>query len=109
MVTATPTKLRSGDWGAKTNGAVDVGDTVEIRTKAGKTWTARVSKVVWTGNDVSIVAMEKTTGSGGYTPAKRNARGYVEERGHHEGYCGYNCPVTRRKCCPENGPCHDCE
>ncbi len=24
-------------------------------------------------------------------------------------YCGYDCPVTGRKCCPENGPCHDCE
>ena len=26
-----------------------------------------------------------------------------------EGYCGYNCPVTNLRCCPENGPCHDCE
>ena len=24
-------------------------------------------------------------------------------------YCGYPCPVTGRKCCPSNGPCHDCE
>lgn len=24
-------------------------------------------------------------------------------------YCYYPCPVTGRKCCPENGPCHDCE
>lgn len=34
--------------------------------------------------------------------------GYVTERGHHEGYCGYPCPVTGKKCCPANGPCHDC-
>lgn len=24
-------------------------------------------------------------------------------------YCGYPCPVTNRKCCAANGPCHDCE
>lgn len=107
MITATPTKLRSGEWGAKTNDAVAVGDEVEIRTKAGKTWTARVSKVIWTGNGVSIVATEKTSRNG-YIPAKRNSRGYVEERGHYEGYCGYPCPVTGSKCCPANGPCHDC-
>ena len=49
------------------------------------------------------------SGSSGYTPAVRNSRGYVSERGHYEGYCGYNCPVTGKKCCPDNGPCHDCE
>jgi hypothetical protein len=52
---------------------------------------------------------ECESGGGGYVPAVRNSRGYVTERGHYEGYCGYNCPVTGRKCCPENGPCHDCE
>lgn len=25
------------------------------------------------------------------------------------GYCYYPCPVTRKVCSPENGPCHDCE
>lgn len=47
--------------------------------------------------------------SGGYVPAVRNSRGYVTDRGHYEGYCGYPCPVTGRKCCPKFGPCHDCE
>lgn len=47
--------------------------------------------------------------SNGYTPAVRNSRGYVEQRGHAEGYCGYDCPVTGLKCCPKNGPCHDCQ
>lgn len=23
-------------------------------------------------------------------------------------YCGYPCPVSGKKCCPKNGPCHDC-
>lgn len=24
-------------------------------------------------------------------------------------YCYGICPVSGKKCCPENGPCHDCE
>ena len=65
------------------------------------------SKEFW----VDAALVRETTGesSGGYVPAVRNGRGYVTERGHYEGYCGYPCPVTGRKCCPENGPCHDCE
>ena len=63
------------------------------------------SKEFWV--DASLVS--ECESSGGYVPAVRNSRGYVTERGHYEGYCGYNCPVTGRKCCPENGPCHDCE
>ena len=106
MIKATPTKLRSGEWGARADGDVKKGDNITITTKSGKSWTATVEKVVWTGNGISIVATKKTTGS--YTPAIRNTRGYVTERGHHEGYCGYDCPVSGKKCCPTNGPCHDC-
>lgn len=62
------------------------------------------SKEFWV--DESLVS--SAASSGGYTPAVRNSRGYVTERGHYDGYCGYDCPVSGRKCCPENGPCHDC-
>lgn len=106
---ASPAKLRDGSWGAKVQGSVSVGDTINITTKAGKSWTATVQKVVWTGDGVSLVATASSGGNkGGYTPAVRNSRGYVDQRGHYDGYCGYNCPVTGRKCCPANGPCHDC-
>lgn len=105
MINATPTKLRSGDWGAKVQGRVRKGDSIQITTRAGKSWTATVAKVVWSGNGVAIVATQSRSG---YTPAVRDARGYVTERGHYDGYCGYPCPVTGRKCCPANGPCHDC-
>lgn len=105
---ATPTKLRNGDWGARVNSdSVREGDTIEITTKGGKSWTATVSNVIWTGDGVAIVTTESKNRSG-YTPAKRDARGYVVERGHYEGYCGYPCPVSGHKCCPANGPCHDC-
>jgi hypothetical protein len=109
MITkASPTKLRSGEWGARVSGSVREGDKIEITTKAGKTWTAIVKKVVWSKDGISIVATEESKSRNGYTPAKRDSRGYVTERGHDEGYCGYPCPVSGQRCCPENGPCHDC-
>lgn len=108
-ITATPAKLRSGEWGARVRQSVHEGDEIEITTKAGKSWVATVTKVVWSGNGSSIVATEsKSKSRNGYTPAKRDSRGYVTERGHHDGYCGYTCPVSGKRCCPEHGPCHDC-
>lgn len=58
MTQATPTKLRNGDWGAKVAGSVRQGDEIQIRTKAGKEWTATVTRVLWSGDNVSIVATE---------------------------------------------------
>ena len=58
-LTATPTKLRSGNWGARLKTSkVRAGDTVTITTRAGKTWQAKVTKVVWSGNGAAIVATE---------------------------------------------------
>jgi len=56
---ATPKKLRSGAWGAliKTS-RVEIGDHLAITTKAGKSWQARVTTIVWTGDDVTICATE---------------------------------------------------
>lgn len=28
---------------------------------------------------------------------------------HGQEYCYHRCPVGGFRCCPENGPCHDCE
>jgi len=53
---ATPQKLRSGEWGARVQGEVSEGDTVTIRTRSGKEWQARVTRVVWSGEGVSICA-----------------------------------------------------
>jgi len=53
---ATPTKLRNGSWGAKTQSAVHAGDTVTITTRSGKSWDATVERVVWTNGSVSICA-----------------------------------------------------
>jgi len=100
MTTATPTKLRNGDWGARVSGSVRPGDAVQISTKAGKSWTAIVDRVVWTGNGVSIVATRSKPKT-----CCVDGRHYKRE----SGYCYYPCPVTGLVCSPENGPCHDCE
>jgi hypothetical protein len=103
---ASPTKLRSGGWGARVDGSCGEGDRIQVTTKGGKSWDASVRRVVWSGNGVSIV--ETQTLRSGCTPAIRDKAGYVVERGRHEGYCGHPCPVSGLKCCPKNGPCHDC-
>ena len=56
MQTATPTKLRSGAWGAKVRGAVAAGDVVTITTSSGKSWQARIVRVVWTDGAVALCA-----------------------------------------------------
>lgn len=64
-IAASPTKLRNGSWGAKTSADVSVGDIVTISTRAGKSWDARVTHVIWTGKSkysagqVSICATER--------------------------------------------------
>lgn len=56
--TASPTKLRDGSWGARVNGCTREGARIRIQTKAGKTWDAIVTKIVWEdrSKNVSIVA-----------------------------------------------------
>ena len=108
-IDASPAKLKNGSWGARVKSeSVESGDSILITTKSGKSWTATVSKVLWSGNGVSIVTTRSNKSRSNYVPAVRDRNGYVVDRGHYEGYCGYPCPVTGRKCCPKNGPCHDC-
>ena len=66
---ATPQKLRSGEWGARVQGTARTGDTITIRTRSGKEWQTRVTRLVWSGEGVSIVATQSvdrpSTGGGG--------------------------------------------
>lgn len=56
MLNATPAKLRDGSWGARVRGAASQGDTVRITTSTGKSWDARVTTVVWSGEGVTLCA-----------------------------------------------------
>jgi len=95
ITSATPTKLRSGSWGAKVQDAnPQLGQVVRITTKSGKSWLATVTRVIWSGNGVAICAT-----------ASAKPR---QQRSYSVVYCGYPCPVTGLKCCAANGQCHDC-
>ena len=96
---ASPAKLRDGSWGARvTSTSVNVGDEVKIATKSGKSWTAIVSRVIWSGDGITLVATQSTD--------RAPSRGYARRSG--EGYCGYPFPVSGRRC-TQDDPCHDCQ
>lgn len=97
MQHATPAKLRDGSWGARTNGTVRAGDIVQITTRAGKTWAATVTRVVWSGDGVTLCATasapQHTTSS--RQPASQPARRRYVPRDHEDclsfGSCGPSC------------------
>lgn len=99
-MTASPIKLKNGEWGAKVSGTPRVGERITITTSAGKSWSAEVAKVVWSGDGVAIVATRTE-------PATCCVGGQHYKR--ESGYCYYPCPVTGLVCSPKNGPCHDCQ
>lgn len=93
-ITASPTKLRDGSWGARVPGGATIGQTIRIRTRAGKEWDACVERVVWTGDGVAIVATRSLD--------RRPAPASSERRG---GICD-ECDEPRRnltKCYDSSG------
>lgn len=102
MATATYTKLKSGSWGIRVAGTAKKGDRVSVATKAGVTKTETVTAVVWSGNDITICAIDAPK-----APAGRGA-GYGGGRAVRSDCCGYQCPVTGMKC-TSSRPCHDCQ
>lgn len=48
---AKPKKLRDGSWGAVAEGVAEVGDTLTLITKSGKSWNTKVTKVIWSGDN----------------------------------------------------------
>ena len=61
MITASPARLQNGSWGARVPGTPSVGSLIEVRTSSGKTWGARVVRVIRPAKgpgDSSLVATE---------------------------------------------------
>lgn len=79
-ISASPTKLRNGTWGATAKGTARKGDTLQITAKSGKSWTATVSAVVWSGNGVTICATESTPAPAGKTRRNGSNGGRVDCR-----------------------------
>lgn len=57
-MSATFTKLKNGSWGIRVNGTAKVGQTVTVTKKSGGSSEVTISKVIWTGNGVSICSIE---------------------------------------------------
>jgi len=84
---ATPTKLRTGAWGVTTQGTPRVGETVTVTTKSGKSWTATIDRVIWSGSGVSICA----TSSGVSAPVRSSGVPAPVRRGRRECVSDGNC------------------
>ena len=82
IYSASPAKLRSGEWGARIQQSFPKGAmvTVLVTTKAGKTWTT-TGTVIWTDGNVSLLATDN--GRGGSvnktrTRSKVNFEGWAD-------------------------------
>ena len=54
-------------------GLVNPGDTIQIATRAGKTWTATVGQVLWTGDGVTLVSTSSGRSDAGRPAHRRRA------------------------------------
>lgn len=102
MIFASPAKLRDGSWGAKILGSAQVGQMITIRTQAGKTWSATVSNVIWSGNGITLVSTRSNDShspSSSHRPKKKYGAGRCSECGEFlkSWMDGYSA-----------GLCHDC-
>lgn len=73
-MTATYTKLKSGEWGIRVETTIppEPGATITVRKKDGTTKTETIAKVVWSGNGISLCTIGSTGSS--YTPKSGKSR-----------------------------------
>lgn len=67
---ATPTKLKNGTWGARVpviDTPIYEGDSLQVTTKAGKSWIAIVDRIYFRGNGTVICST---------SPARSRQRGH---------------------------------
>ena len=101
MMDATPTKLRDGSWGAKVKGTPAIGDVVKVTTKAGKTWNAKVERIVTSGDDWTIVATSSLDRAAASTS---NGRGRRWQRRRRTG-----CSCGSLEDFPRDSDCASCQ
>lgn len=67
-------KLKSGDWGLRVKDEdVEVGDTVDVTTKAGEIKQEVVGRLIFRGEDFALYAKGNANG-GGQAPARQPSR-----------------------------------
>ena len=76
----TYTKLKSGEWGVKVEGAAPAkGASVTVVTKSGKVKTEIVRNVVWSGNGIALCAIDqRASGRSRHASNNRPPRGKIE-------------------------------
>ncbi len=70
-MSATYQKLKSGEWGIRVQGTAKAGDSVSVRTKAGVVKAEIVKAVVWSGDGVTLCAVEPRERSNGRSTTER--------------------------------------
>lgn len=72
-VSASYTKLRSGDWGVRIRGKAEKGQTIEVVTKAGARKSEALDRKLWSGDGVSIWTLRpRQQPQQSYTQGPRN-------------------------------------
>lgn len=65
-MTASYTKLRSGDWGIRVEGNIQNGNSILVTKKSGETKPETVDKVIWRGDGITLCTISRGhTGTGG--------------------------------------------
>jgi hypothetical protein len=92
LIEASPCKLRNGNWGCKTTQPVNVGDTVQIVTRANKQWRAEITQIVWADDQTCICETasenKKKPTSSQAKPANQTAPGKTSAK------ASYPAPAT---------------
>lgn len=98
---ATPAKLRDGSWGARVQGPAKVGDIVTITTKAGKSWPANVTQILWSGEGVTLCS------TASLTAPRRSQVGHGRGCGCDDDCCAGGCRYDKTCNC-RGGNIYDC-
>lgn len=72
-MSASYTKLKSGEWGVRIEGTAQQGQQVIVKKKDGTTKTETVTQIVWSGNGITLCAIGQTKAA--YTPKAGKRRG----------------------------------
>lgn len=72
-ITVSPAKLLNGAWGVVSTEDLQIGDTVTVRTRGGKTWEAKITAMVGRDRKGSLYGTAKCNASSSATPSPRRA------------------------------------
>lgn len=100
---ATYTKLKSGNWGIRVVGSVRDGQSITVTKKSGETKTETVSRVVWSGNGITLAAIADSRGS--YTGSRSRYSSHSDYIDSHR--CS-SCHHTGDECADLDCTCRTC-